>query len=173
MASEDNKEPTPSTIAQVLLVPHRCHPYRSVHDSIAVWVSRSGRALPVGTRLRVEQHGVGTYERWGKNRIGANDHFVRFASGVEKVQLKKLGAHAWDVVPDVRLRCEARLAAAHCRLAFAMGMVFRLCEDSVLADVPVECISGCASFCSTHLVLRLLMAQPTERSGAMTEVLGR
>ena len=56
-------------------------------------------ALPAGTRLRVEPHGEGTYERWGKNRIGANDHFVRFASGVQKVQLKKLGAQAWQVVP--------------------------------------------------------------------------
>ena len=57
-------------------------------------------ALPAGTRLRVEPHGEGTYERWGKNLIGANDHFVRFASGVEMVQLKKLGAQAWHVVPD-------------------------------------------------------------------------
>ena len=47
-------------------------------------------ALPAGTRLRVVTYGEGTYERWGKNRIGANNHFVRFASGVEKVQLKKL-----------------------------------------------------------------------------------
>ena len=48
-------------------------------------------ALPAGTRLRVEGLGEGTYERFSKNMIGANDHFVRFGTGVQTVQLKKLG----------------------------------------------------------------------------------
>ena len=31
----------------------------------------------------MDPHGEGTYERWAGNWIGANDHFVRFASGGE------------------------------------------------------------------------------------------
>ena len=71
------------------------------------------------------------------------------------------------VAAALRFCAVARLAAARCRLAFAMGLVPRLCEDSVLADLPEDCISGSASCCSTQLVLRFSMAQSTERSGAM------
>ena len=73
----------------------------------------------------------------------------------------------------LRVCAAAPLAAARCRLAFAMGFVFRLCEDSVLADVPIDCISASASCCSTQLVLRFWMAQSTERSGAMEKRLPR
>jgi hypothetical protein len=55
------------------------------------------RALPAGTHVHVEGLGLGTYEHWSKNTLGANDHFVRFESGVQQVQLKKLGPHAWQI----------------------------------------------------------------------------
>ena len=75
------------------------------------------------------------------------------------------------VAAALRFCVAARLAAARCRLAFAMGLVPRLCEDSVLADLPEDCISGSASLCSTQLVLHFSMAQSTERSGAMGKLL--
>ena len=58
------------------------------------------KALPAGTRIRVEGLGVGTYEGWKGHWVGDNDHFVRFPSGVQKLQLRKLGPQAWAVVTD-------------------------------------------------------------------------
>ncbi len=73
-----------------------------VGDTVEKVIRQQGiddKALPAGTRLRVEGLGVGTYERWSQNWIGANDHFVRFgASQVEQLQLKILGPQAWAVV---------------------------------------------------------------------------
>ena len=66
-------------------------------------------------------------------------------------------------VADALQRCVlARIAAARCRLALAKGASLRLCEQSVLRDCPIECISSCGSFCSAKLVMRFSMAQPAE-----------
>ena len=61
------------------------------------------QALLPGTRVQVKGLGVGTYERWSKSLIGANDYFVHFPSGMKKVELKKLGPQAWAIVPDEAL----------------------------------------------------------------------
>ena len=61
---------------------------------------------------------------------------------------------------------DAPLVAARCRLALAMGLVSRLCEHSVLADCPLDCISRCGTYCSTRLAIRFLVAKSTEHSGA-------
>eukprot|EP01044_Picomonas_judraskeda_P012211 COSAG03_NODE_1731_length_3593_cov_87.784488_8_plen_187_part_01 len=77
------------------------------------------QALPTGTRIRVEGLGEGAYERWGKARIGANDHFVRFPSGVRKLQLRKLGPQAWAVVADDEAERTAQKAEAEAKQAAA------------------------------------------------------
>ena len=57
-------------------------------------------ALPTGTRLRVEGLGVGTYVRFSRNTMGANDHIVRFGTvGEQVVRLKGWWAQGWSVVP--------------------------------------------------------------------------
>ena len=56
-------------------------------------------AMPAGTRVRLATHGDGVYERFERSRIGANDHFIRFASGLQKVELKKLKPTEWSVLP--------------------------------------------------------------------------
>ena len=66
------------------------------------------------------------------------------------------------VTDALHLGVLARITAARCRLALAKGLSSRLCEQSVLLDCPIECISSCGSFCSGKLVLRFLMAQPVE-----------
>ena len=66
------------------------------------------------------------------------------------------------VADALHLSVSARVTAARCRLALAKGLSSRLCEQSVLRDIPIECISSCGSFCSAKLVLRWLMAQPVE-----------
>ena len=66
------------------------------------------------------------------------------------------------VTDALHLGVLARITAARCRLALAKGLSSRLCEQSVLWDCPIECISSCGSFCSAKLVLRFLMAQPVE-----------
>ena len=66
------------------------------------------------------------------------------------------------VTDALHLGVLARITAARCRLALAKGLSSRLCEQSVLWDCPIECISSCGSFCSAKLVLRFLMVQPAE-----------
>ena len=61
---------------------------------------------------------------------------------------------------------DAPLVAARCRLALAMGLVSRLCEHSVLADCPMDCISRCGTYFSTQLAIRFLVAKSTGHSGA-------
>lgn len=135
LARQEGHEQVAALLEEVAASPHR-----PVCDSIAAanaaWpkiqrVLQLGLAdeeLPAGTRLQVEPHGEGTYERWRKNRIGANDHFVRFASGVERVQLKKLGATAWHIVSVEVASAETReLSAARASLGEARaagGAVF-------------------------------------------------
>jgi hypothetical protein len=68
-------------------------------------------ALPTGTRLQVEPHGEGTYERFEKRTFGANTHFVRFdgaedATAEQPVQLKILGPAAWSVLPPPTVELE-------------------------------------------------------------------
>jgi hypothetical protein len=72
------------------------------------------KALPAGTRVQVEGLGLGSYERWSQSWLGANDHFIRFPSGVEKVELKKLGPQAWTVVPA---QTERQIAIAELQVA--------------------------------------------------------
>jgi hypothetical protein len=43
------------------------------------------------------------YRRFDKNRIGANDHYVRFKDGQKKIALKKLEPRDWTVVPAAKL----------------------------------------------------------------------
>ena len=72
-------------------------------------------------------------------------------------------AVVYNRVADALYRgLSARITAARCRLALAKGLSSRLCEQSVLEDCPIECISNCGSFCSAKLVLRFSMAQPIE-----------
>ena len=59
------------------------------------------------------------------------------------------------VESSLRVCREAALVAARCRLALAMGFASRLCEHSVLADCPVDCISMCGAYCSTQLMIRV------------------
>eukprot|EP01045_Picozoa_sp_COSAG04_P003669 COSAG04_NODE_151_length_22485_cov_15.968552_11_plen_531_part_00 len=56
-------------------------------------------AMPAGTRVRVAKHGDGVYERFERSTFGANDHFIRFPSGLQKVELRKLKPHQWSVLP--------------------------------------------------------------------------
>ena len=56
-----------------------------------------------GTFLRFSSHGEGVYRRFDKNRIGANDHYVRFKDGEKKIALKKLEPRDWTVVPAAKL----------------------------------------------------------------------
>jgi hypothetical protein len=56
-------------------------------------------ALAAGTRLRVLQYGEGVYERFERNTVGANDHWIRVDSGgTEKVALKELRPQDWAVL---------------------------------------------------------------------------
>lgn len=81
------------------------HPIAIAQQTVREAVAE-GSALPIGTRIRVEPHlGVGTYELCSKNRVRANDYFVRFATVTLKLQLGKprvdvpgLGACAWSIV---------------------------------------------------------------------------
>ena len=82
-----------------------------------------------------------------------------------------IGAAASDRVACAADVCaaaarDAPLVAARCRLALAMGLVSRLCEHSVLADCPMDCISRCGTYCSTQLAIRFLVAKSTGHSGA-------
>ena len=56
------------------------------------------RAMPAGTRVRVAGLGDGVYERFRRNTLGANDHFIRFPHDLEKVELKKLSLTDWSVL---------------------------------------------------------------------------
>jgi hypothetical protein len=82
-----------------------------------------------------------------------------------------IGAAASDRVPCATRLCaaaarDAPLVAARCRLALAMGLASSLCEHSVLADCPMDCISRCGAYCSTQLAIRWLVAMSAGRSGA-------
>ena len=66
----------------------------------------------------------------------------------------------------LHLCVSARISAARCRLALAMGLVPRLSEHSVLVDCPLDCISICGTYCSTRLAIWFLVAKSTEYSGA-------
>jgi Ran GTPase-activating protein (RanGAP) involved in mRNA processing and transport len=88
-----------------------------------------------------------------------------------KVSQNSIGDAAYGRLDVAMRHCPtARLAAARCRLSLAMGFVPRLCEDNLLANCPIDCISKSASYCTTQLVLRFLMAQSTERSGTVEEL---
>ena len=75
---------------------------------VVAWLAAQARdrglrdvALLRGTRLRVNKFdGEGEYTAWEKSRIGANDHFIRFPHGVEKVELKKIKPAQWSVLPE-------------------------------------------------------------------------
>jgi hypothetical protein len=43
----------------------------------------------------------GVYERWEKNKIGANDHYMRFTEGLENYPLKKMHPDKWSITPAV------------------------------------------------------------------------
>ena len=119
-------EPARSTAVR-LFVGTVMEPARRKNEKIAgaKKMAAEDKALPTGTHIKVEPHlGVGTYELWSKTLIGANDHFVRFATGTLKLQLDKsatevpfLGACAWSIgdVPAVPL--PAKDAAAVKRAA--------------------------------------------------------
>ena len=65
-------------------------------------------AMRTGTRIRVGEVGEGVYVRFERCRIGCNDHYIRFATGVEKVELKKIAAETWTVVPEMLSTEEAQ-----------------------------------------------------------------
>jgi hypothetical protein len=82
------------------LAAHAC---RCLAAHAAAHASRCGladQAILPGTRLRVGQLGEGVYERFEKRKIGANRHHIRFASGLEKVELKKLQPALWSIVAE-------------------------------------------------------------------------
>ena len=58
-------------------------------------------AMRPGTRVRVGELGEGRYERFERWRVGCNVHYIRFATGVEKVELKKIARETWRVVPEM------------------------------------------------------------------------
>jgi hypothetical protein len=57
----------------------------------------SDQEMQVGTRVRVEGHGLGVYESFAKNVIGGNSHMVRFGADVASLELPKL---RWVVLGD-------------------------------------------------------------------------
>ena len=58
------------------------------------------KAMRTGTRVRVGEPGEGVYEHFERRRFGCSHHHIRFAMGVEKVELKKIATETWTVVPD-------------------------------------------------------------------------
>ena len=71
--------------------------------SLNEWMKRDAqrlgeadKAMPVGTRIRVEGHGVGSYERFESHWVGANHHVIRFDDGsIMKIKLNEV---RWAVV---------------------------------------------------------------------------
>jgi hypothetical protein len=59
------------------------------------------KAMRTGTRVRVGELGEGVYERFERWRVGCNVHRIHFATGVEKVELKKIATETWTVVPEM------------------------------------------------------------------------
>ena len=57
----------------------------------------SDQEMQVGTRIRVEGHGIGEYERFQKNLFGSNSHFIRFGQSVLMLELPQL---QWAVLDD-------------------------------------------------------------------------
>jgi ankyrin repeat protein len=72
-------------------------------ESIAAHARRCGladQAILPGTRLQVGELGEGVYESFEKRTFGANRHHIHFASGLEKVELKKMQPALWSVVVE-------------------------------------------------------------------------
>ena len=57
----------------------------------------SDQEMQVGTRIRVEGHGIGVYERFEKNMFGSNSHFIRFGQSVLTLELPQL---RWAVLDE-------------------------------------------------------------------------
>eukprot|EP01047_Picozoa_sp_COSAG01_P035980 COSAG01_NODE_2791_length_7069_cov_11.407174_3_plen_269_part_00 len=53
-----------------------------------------------GTRVKVGELGEGVYERFERCQLGCNNHHIRFATGVEAVELRKIATELWTVLPE-------------------------------------------------------------------------
>ena len=116
-------------------------------------LGQADEALMAGTRLRVPKHGEGVYKRFERSTFGANDHYVRFDSGEQKVALKKLKPRDWAVLAPAPTIVEAVTGAAGGKAkqetieqvaatdgtAVSVLFVFFLhaCEASKQAGIPV------------------------------------
>jgi hypothetical protein len=58
------------------------------------------QAMRPGTRVKVGELGEGVYERFERCRLGCNNHHIRFATGVESVELRKIATELWTVLPE-------------------------------------------------------------------------
>jgi hypothetical protein len=59
---------------------------------------RKDNAMPIGTRLNVAGHGMGTYVSFKRKTVGANIHTIIFDGGIQKVV--KLKNEDWNVIPS-------------------------------------------------------------------------
>ena len=71
------------------------------HDLVVVARTAGERDLPLvpGTRVHVQGHGAGAYERLEHKWLGANLHHIGFAGGSRAIQLRDLGPEQWAVLP--------------------------------------------------------------------------
>ena len=63
------------------------------------------KAMAPGTYLRFPKMGDGVYERFEKQKMGANVHYIRFEKGgLQKLDLKKIPANAWNVLSEKQVK---------------------------------------------------------------------
>jgi hypothetical protein len=94
--------------------------------------------LAPGTRLRVEAHGEGTYERFEKKTFGANLHFVRVNDGEEvlPIKLKNLQPTQWSVLPPltVELNVVSMTGSAFVLADVSLGWTVLQLKRAICAD---------------------------------------
>ena len=69
---------------------------RAYLGQLATRLGEADKALPMGTRLRIEGLGDGTYIRFESRWVGANEHHIRLDSGI--VRKLKLQDVMWSVI---------------------------------------------------------------------------
>lgn len=106
-------------IAKMLRDPELLADAKAVHDKSAAEIAAmeaalaagmADQALAPGMRLRLDDHGEGTYERFEKKTSDANVHFVRIEGKLQPIRLKGLESAQWSVLPhaDPRRLCRTR-----------------------------------------------------------------
>ena len=62
--------------------------------------AQSDQALPEGSRVLVQGYGVGTYRRFGKKTLGANDHTIDFDENTVGTKTIKLRNREWSLLAE-------------------------------------------------------------------------